>query len=237
MADFEYESRDLEVMSFAQKYHEWIVSFFRDYLGKRVAEVGAGSGNFSALLLREPLEELVAIEPSENVYRLLEQHTAEDARVTARNAFFAEVSGEYADHFDSIVYVNVLEHVEDDAAELARVYAALRPGGYVCVFVPALSWLYSEHDASIGHFRRYHKAPLEMLLRGAGFEVVRSRYFDIVGILPWLVLLKWKLMKGDPTAGNIALYDTYVVPVSRVLETLVSPPIGKNLLIVGKKPE
>lgn len=224
-------------MSFARKYHEWILSLFRGFLRKRVAEVGAGSGNFSALLLGEPIEELVVIEPSENMYRLLKENTAQDVRVTARNAFFAEVSGEYADHFDSIVYVNVLEHVEDDAAELALIYKSLRSGGHVCVFVPALSWLYSDHDASIGHFRRYHKAPLEALIRDAGFEIVRSRYFDLLGILPWLVLLKWKLLKGDPSAGNISFYDTYIVPMSRALETLVTPPIGKNLLIVGKKPE
>lgn len=236
MTEFKYEGRDLEVMSFAQKYHEWIVSLFRGFLGKRVAEVGAGSGNFSALLAREPLEELVVIEPSQNMYELLKKNTAGDVRITTHNAFFGEVSSQYIGHFDSIVYVNVLEHVEDDAGELARIYAALAPGGHVCVFVPALPWLYSEHDASIGHFRRYEKQQLIARLEGAGFEIVRAHYFDIFGILPWLILLKWKLMKGDPSAGNISFYDTYIVPVSRALEALVTPPIGKNLVIVGKKP-
>lgn len=236
MADFEYESRDLEVMSFAQKYHEWIASLFSGFLGKKVAEVGAGSGNFSKLILREPIEELVAIEPSKNMYELLRKNMAHDSRVEAHNAFFTDVSPRYIGHFDSVVYVNVLEHVEDDAGELARMYESLRPGGHVCIFVPALSWLYSEHDASIGHFRRYHKAPLIALLKSAGFEIVRVRYFDVLGILPWLVLLKWKWLKGDPTSGNISFYDTYIVPVSRMLETLITPPIGKNLIAVGRKP-
>lgn len=234
MADFEYESRDLEVMSFAQKYHEWIAGLFRNFLGKRVAEVGAGSGNFSALLMREPIEELVAIEPSKNMYQLLKQNTAHDARIVTHNALFADVSSGYTGHFDSIVYVNVLEHVEDDAEELIRIYESLRPGGHVCIFVPALQWLYSTHDASIGHYRRYYKKQLVARLKDAGFEVVRAHYFDILGIITWLIIIK--LLKWKPASGEISFYDTYIVPISRAIEHVIVPPIGKNFVIIGKKP-
>lgn len=235
MSDFKYDGRDLEVSAFKRKYHEWILSVFRPYLGKRVAEVGAGTGNFSELLLEEPITELVAIEPAREMCKKLEAAMAGDARVVCRNDFFTNVSADYRDHFDSIVYVNVLEHVEDDEAELARVYEALRPGGYVCIFVPALRWLYSEHDKSIGHFRRYHKKPLIALARAVGFEIERARYFNLAGILPWLVVFKW--LKRKPTAGALGLYDDIVVPVSRVFESIIPLPIGNNLILVGKKPE
>lgn len=234
MDDFKYEGKDLEAMSFALKYHEWIANEFRPFLGKRVAEVGAGSGSFSELLLREPLEELVAVEPSREMYTRLLARTAGEARVTSRNDFFTNVSAEYTGHFDGIVYVNVLEHVEDDVQELSRIYDSLRPGGHVCLFVPALSWLYSAHDASIGHYRRYEKAPLIALLKGTGFEIARVRHFDILGVLPWLILMK--LLRKNPSAGSVKLYDTCVVPISRMLESIIPPPIGKNLVIVGRKP-
>lgn len=234
MTEFKYEGRDLEAMSFARRYHEWILSLFRPFLGERVAEVGAGSGNFSALLLREPIRQLVAIEPSTEMFERLTEATASDTRVERQNDFFSEVSEAYPSYFDSIVYVNVLEHVERDAEELTHVHQALRPGGHACIFVPALPWLYSEHDASIGHFRRYTRRELLTRMKGAGFEIVRTRYFDIAGILPWLILMK--ILRKKPAAGSVSIYDTFIVPVSRVLESLVPPPIGKNLVVVGRKP-
>ena len=233
MADFEYDGRDLEITSFAKKYHEWIASLFRGFLGKRVAEIGAGSGNFSQLLMREPIEELVAVEPSRNIYPILKRNTKYDARIITHNKFFAEISSEYKNYFDSIVYVNVLEHIEDDAGELARIYESLRPGGHVCIFVPALQWLYSAHDASIGHYRRYYRKELISKLNTAGFEIVKVRYFDFAGIIPWLVVFKW--LKRNASAGSISFYDTFITPISRVIESIISPPIGKNLILIGEK--
>lgn len=234
MSDLKYDGRDLEAMSFARNYHEWILSLFTRFISKRVAEVGAGSGSFTELLLKESVEEIVAVEPSSEMYARLEKNTAHDTRVVCKNEFFADVSPQYLEYFDSVVYVNVLEHVEDDASELAHVYSSLKPGGYVCIFVPALMWLYSAHDKHIGHFRRYHKAPLKALVQSAGFEVVRVRYFDIVGVLPWFVLMT--LLKTHPAAGSVDFYDRVVVPLSRVFESIVPLPFGKNLLIVGRKP-
>lgn len=233
MTDFEYESKDLEAMSFAPKYHAWILSKFKKFLGKRVAEIGAGSGNFSLLLMREPIEKLVAIEPSGNVYLELRAKISGDARVVSHNAFFPDVSAWYSGYFDSIIYVDVLEHIENEIEELSCVHRSLRQGGHVCIFVPALSWLYSDHDKSIGHFRRYHKKQLLALLKKAGFEIVNVRYFDIIGIISWLIVYKFLKKKLNP--NSIGLYDKYIVPVSRILESFIPPPIGKNLIIIGKK--
>jgi SAM-dependent methyltransferase len=234
MANFEYDGKDLEMMGTAKHYNSWIMSLFRPFIGKRVAEVGAGNGNFSEVLLKEPIEELIAVEPSSTVYAMLQERLAQDARVVAEQGYFGDLCGKYAEHFDSAVYINVLEHVEDDAAELARVYAALRPGGHVCIFVPALPWLYSRHDARIGHHRRYTKRQLVKRLENAGFEIVRARYFDIIGILPWFFYVK--LAGKSPGTDGISLYDSVVVPIARMFESIISPPVGKNVVAVGRKP-
>lgn len=233
MTDFKYEGRDLEAMSFAVRYHEWILSFFRPFLGKRVAEVGAGAGSFSALLLREPIEMLVAIEPSSDMFRRLAEEMKSEARVVSHNAFLSEVYERYVNTLDSIVYVNVFEHVEDDEKELSLARSCLRDGGHICIFVPALPWLYSEHDASIGHFRRYTKKELHERVRKAGFEIVSARYFDIAGVFPWLFLVKF--LKKSPAPGAVKMYDSFVVPISRLVEGVLPPPVGKNLLVVGRK--
>lgn len=234
MADFSYEGRDLEAMSFARRYHLWILSIFRPFLGKVVAEVGAGSGDFSELLLEESIDRLVAVEPSGKMYGLLKQRIGPDPRAQCVNDFFLNISDQYEGRFDSIVYVNVLEHIEHDREELRGAYRALRPGGSICIFVPALSFLYSAHDASIGHFRRYHKRQLASLVESAGFAVVRARYFDIAGILPWLIFMKY--LRSEPDTVKVKLYDRFVVPVMRAAETLCPPPMGKNIVLIAQKP-
>lgn len=229
-----YEGRDLEAMSFARNYHRWIVSEFRPYLGEAVAEVGAGSGDVSEMLLAAPVRRLVAVEPSDQMYPRLAARLAGEPRARTEQAFFAAVHERYRETFDSVVYVNVLEHVPDDAGELRIARETLKPGGHLCVFVPALTWLYSGFDASIGHHRRYHRAPLRCLLRGAGYEVVRLRYFDGLGILPWLVA--FRLMGRTLGGGSVAAYDRWAVPLLRAVERRIPVPLGKNLLAVARKP-
>lgn len=225
-----YFGKDLEAMSFAGNYHRWILSEFEPYLGRTVAEVGAGTGNFSRLLLGTGLERLYAYEPSRNMYPGLAAAVRDDARVITINDRFTTAPPET--QFDSIVYVNVLEHIERDAEELHDARQALREHGHVLIFVPALSWLYSEVDRTVGHVRRYTKPALERLVTSAGFCVVKSRYFDVVGILPWY--LNFVLLKASFDPNMVSVYDTMVVPVMHRLERWIAPPIGKNVLLIAR---
>ena len=130
--------------------------------------------------------------------------------------------------------MNVLEHVENDRQELALARDVLTHGGHLCIFVPALPFLFSEYDASVGHYRRYTKRRLAMLMRDAGLEIVKLHYFDIVGILPWLLFMKF--LRKPLTSGSARLYDRLIVPPMRRIESLITPPVGKNLIVVGRKP-
>ena len=225
--------KDLEAMSFAENYHHWILAEFLPFLGNVVAEVGAGTGNFSQLLAATRINRLVAIEPSDGLYRSLLKAVGHLDNVQTVRGFFADHQERFKQQFDTVLYVNVLEHIEDDLGELQLVHESLQENGNLCVFVPALSWLYSDIDKEVGHFRRYHKAPLVSLVESAGFEVVEVKYFDLLGIIPWYVA--YVLMKKDITGGDVAVYDKIIVPVMRWIEKRVTPPIGKNLLVVGRK--
>lgn len=226
----EYFGKDLEAMSFARNYHEWIFSEFRPFLGDAVAEVGAGIGSFSQLLLRARIRQLSAFEPSENMFPQLQKNLAADSRAEAINGYFgSNASG----GFDSVLYVNVLEHIEDDVGEVVRAYAALNPGGHLLIFVPALPWLFGEVDRQVGHFRRYLKKPLTCLVADAGFTNLKVRYFDVAGILPWYISIV--LLKNGLGSAGTSLYDRLVVPPMRRIESLIPPPIGKNLLLIARK--
>ena len=135
---------------------------------------------------------------------------------------------------DSAIYINVLEHVEDDGQELKTVYSMLPQGGRLFIFVPALQRLYSEYDKSIGHFRRYYKKDLEKMCQIAGFSILYSSYFDMPGILPWWT--KYTVGKStNMRTKDIEKYDKFAIPFIKRLEKKIKPPIGKNIILVAEK--
>jgi SAM-dependent methyltransferase len=231
-----YAGKDLEAMSFAVNYHRWILSIFEPYLGARVVEVGAGTGSFSELLLERRLESLSLVEPSTAMHQQLCERVAESQNVTTYNDVFENVAEQIrlAERPDSIIYVNVLEHIADDVHELSVINKTLDAGGRIFIFVPALRWLHGSYDRQINHFRRYTRTELEKKCVAAGFRVIASRYFDLFGVLPWWVKYK-VLQSNNMEPGAVRFYDQRVVPIAKVLESTLSPPLGKNVLLIGEK--
>ena len=229
-----YNGRELESMAFAVNYHRWILRRLTPFLGKRIVEVGAGAGSFSELLLETKPDSLMLLEPS-NMYAALIQRLSTADKTRIAQAYQCTLGeAKFSSPPDSIVYVNVLEHIEEDEGELRTAHSILAPGGRVLVFVPANRWLMGSIDRQLGHFRRYTMDELILKCRNAGFIIRLSSYFDMAGIVPWW--LKYCLFKSDrmePAA--VRLYDRWVVPIARALEGLVSPPVGKNILLVGEK--
>jgi SAM-dependent methyltransferase len=226
-----YPGKELEAMSFASNYHRWIVDEIAPFLGERVAEVGAGIGSVSRLLLERPLAHLDAFEPSANMFPQLREALRAEPRARAVQGFFG--AGQAGAAYDAVAYINVLEHIEDDAGELRHAHAALRPGGHLLVFVPALAWLYGELDRQVGHVRRYARRELRERVAEAGFEVRSCRYFDVAGVAPWYV--NCVLLRRGLGGGSVSLYDRLVVPPMRRLESWIAPPLGKNLLLVARR--
>jgi SAM-dependent methyltransferase len=220
-------------MSAAVNYHRWILDEFEPFLGKIVAEVGAGIGSVSQLILERPIERLFAFEPSRNMFPALEKLLKDEPRAEAVNDFLTPAFSRPG--FDSILYLNVLEHIADDVAELGNVNRTMKSGGHLLIFVPALSALFSEFDRELGHFRRYTKTELADKVSASGFEIISSRYFDIAGVIPWY--LNFVLLRNRMGKNAVSAYDKAVVPVMRVIEGLVAPPIGKNVLLVARKNE
>lgn len=228
-----YYGKDLEAMTFAYNYHQWIFDAFSPYIGDVTAEIGAGTGNFSRLILNSGITQFIAFEPSENMYPLLVRRFREETKIEIHNDFLCNGYKKLTNTLDSIFYIDVLEHIEADEKELALAWQTLKPGGNLLIFVPALARLYSEMDRKVGHYRRYGKKNLVSMVCNAGFEVVKVKYFDLIGILFWYVC--YVLFKKTITGGNVRLYDRYIVPVMRKIESTVDPPIGKNLLLIGRK--
>ncbi len=236
---FTYSGRELDAMAGASNYHEWILDVFEPFLGRHLVEVGAGLGSFSELILRHhACQTFWLVEPSREMYDQLAvaQELQTNTRIQTFHGTFREVapSIKAGQAPDSIIYVNVLEHIMDDEGELAAIHDTLAETGRVFLFVPALPWLYGAFDERVGHMRRYTKPELEGKLERAGFKVVLSRYFDFAGIAPWWV--KYRLLRSATMApGGVRQYDRWVVPIARRIEKLLEPPIGKNVIAVAEK--
>jgi hypothetical protein len=136
--------------------------------------------------------------------------------------------------FDTILYLDVIEHIEDAKAELHRAVDLLEPGGHLLIVVPAFNFLYSPFDKAIGHFRRYDRKILvnEMPVR---MERLTTRYLDSLGMLMSLGN-KFFLKQSEPKLTQVLFWDRNVVPLSRMTDKVVFHSFGRSLLSISRKP-
>lgn len=218
-------------------YLRWQLEQFGPYLGQRVLEVGCGVGGVLAQLIPRDFVMGIDVEAEMVAY-------ARTRFATAGNNEFAtlDISALSDDDlarlerhgFDSVVCINVLEHVKDDEAALATMARVLVPGGALALLVPAHPSLYGRYDAMEGHFRRYTRAGLRGLLTRSGFAVTRLYSFNMVGAAGWWV--QYRLLRQSiHQKGHFRLMHA-AMPAMRAVESRVKPPFGLSLVAVARKP-
>ena len=227
--------RELEVMSLAVNYHRWTYDVMQPYLGARVLEVGGGFGSFTELLLDRT--RVVSIDNDPACTAELRARFGARCQVRILDADLVDpdlpsrLAGE---RLDTVVCINVLEHIEDDLAALRNLYHVLEPGGRLALLVPAHPSLYGTLDAIVGHVRRYDRGRLLAAIRAAGFEPRACRYFNSVGAVGRYVLGRVRRQQQTGQA-QVRFYDRWVVPVLAPFERLVPPPFGQSLVVIGHK--
>jgi len=221
-------------MKLAGNYFEWQARMAKEQLGRRVLEVGCGVGNFTQHLLDRELVLGIDIEDA-CVQRHLERF-AGHANIRAQVMDVLDPGFlELARHqLDSVVMLNVLEHVSDDALALSHLHAVLPPGGKVVLIVPAFESAYGPIDANLGHYRRYSKVSLRSLIESQGFHPRALRYINSVGFVGWWVNAKI-LKKTEQSESQIKFFDSRIVPVLSRLEAAFEPPFGQSLFAVVEK--
>lgn len=224
----------LETLSQADRFNDEVWNRVEPFIGKEILEVGMGIGIFTEKLLARGRVLGVEIVP---------EFIAEARRVLGERAdldyLTADIGGpDLPDSlrgraFDTIVCMNVLEHIEDDRGTLKRFLSLLGSGGRLILVVPAHRWLFNPLDSNDGHFRRYERAELNEKLTAAGFKVVHESRFNLFGIAGWF-LNGTILRRKDLPAGQMGLFNK-IAPLLFWFERLVGPPVGLSLLAVGEK--
>lgn len=228
-------AEDLRQMAKAVNYRRWQFKMISPYVRGRVLEVGGGIGNFTADLARAA-EMVVSIEPNLHCYNQLVEKTGALANVTALNVAAESLSARLPPDFraDTVVCMNVLEHIRDDVSAVGNFTRLLKPGGKLVLLVPAVPAAFGFIDERLGHFRRYSKRGLKALLIKAGFVPEKIRFFNFVGLWAWWWNARFARREKQSDA-QIYFFDRFLVPLLSFLERILPPPIGQSLLAAGRK--
>ena len=230
-AGFAYQGSELELFSRAVNWKGYFGGLLRPHLGRRVLDVGAGIGANVASMDTPNVIEWVCLEPDDGMAarigeRIQRHELPSKCRVIVGTIDRLSVE----DRFDTILYIDVLEHIADDAGELGRAAAHLADGGRLAVLSPAHQFLFTPFDAAIGHHRRYSRRAL-LRLAPPRLKLVDVRMIDSFGLLASLAN-RLLLRSSMPSEGQILLWDRVLVPLSRVGDRLSLHRLGKSVLAV-----
>jgi glycosyltransferase involved in cell wall biosynthesis len=221
-------------MSRLEPYNRWLVSRFDGAIGRRVLEIGAGFGNITRHLRGREL--LVASDLDPVALEHLKGTFRDDPSVRIASYRFPLDPGERDGirrlRIDSVVCLNVLEHIEDDRRTLADMHDVLEPGGRLVLLVPAFQSLYGTLDVHLRHFRRYEKAELESKIREAGFAIEDLRFVNRPGIFGWW--LNGKVLRRRVLPRSQLLAFKLLMPMLE-REKENPPSRGLSLVAIAKK--
>jgi SAM-dependent methyltransferase len=231
MSDYTYLGSELDLFAKVLNWKSYWRSQLRVFVSGTVVEVGAGIGNNTRALEDLDCEKWVCIEPDPGLCAQISANTAVGRRTQVIAGTLADLPDDPP--VDTILYLDVLEHIEDDATELRLAARHLRPGGHLIVLAPAYQSLYSPFDRAVGHFRRYCRRSL-CAAAPAELSLVLVRYLDSVGLIASLgnrLLLRHAL----PTAEQLRVWDECLVPMSRYIDPALGYRLGKSILGVWRQ--
>lgn len=234
--DHQYPGLELDLFARASNWKTYIRCEIGPYVKGHVLEVGAGIGETTKALINGQEKSWTCLEPDRNL--------AERIAATLKNNLRARIPVPQVivgniDHpgcnrkYDTILYIDVLEHIENDELEIKKAARKLPPKGCLVVLAPAHQYFYSPFDAKIGHFRRYQQKSL-LDIAPADTKLIKVRYLDCVGCLASLGN-KIILRTGIPTQNQIMTWDRLMVPLSRLFDPVFGYKIGKSIYSVWQK--
>lgn len=234
MTHHPYGDSQLDVFALASNWKAYFRRLLAGYIGGEVLEVGAGIGETTKALCRGGRARWVCLEPdpaqAERIGSLVRGGQL-PSRCEVVVGTAADLVGK--EEFDTVLYIDVLEHIEPDREEAATAARLLRAGGHLVVLSPAHPGLFTEFDAMVGHHRRYTKKSLAEVVP-AGLKCRELFYVDSVGAIA-SAGNRYLLRSGRPSSGQVLFWDRLMIPLSRVLDPVFGYRVGKSIIGVWQK--
>ncbi len=231
----EHGSQMLGRLARAQRFNGWMADVIRPFLGSRLLEIGSGTGNLTRRLV--PRDVYVASDVNPLYVKTLQNLTSDRPYLAARFTDVTDLASypQLAGGFDSVVCLNVIEHIDDDVGALRNICAALSANGKAIVLVPSGPWNFGSLDEVLGHKRRYTEASLRRVAEEAGLEVKQIVRFNRVSSLPWF--LNGRVMRKTSFGLlQIRIVD-WITPISRVVDRFLPFPPLSLIAVMERRPE
>jgi 2-polyprenyl-3-methyl-5-hydroxy-6-metoxy-1,4-benzoquinol methylase len=222
-----YPGKELDLFARATNWKDYWSKVLSPYIGGDVLEVGAGLGVNTARIRTASVRSIHCLEPDEVLAKRMRAELTAWTDITVSVGTIETLSQH---RFDTILYIDVLEHILDDELELANAAQLLTPSGRLIVLSPAHQFLFSPFDSAVGHYRRYNKKTL-MERSPPSCDLVDIRYLDSVGLLASganYALLK----QSQPAQRQILFWDRILIPISRLLDPVLRYKLGKTIIAV-----
>ena len=226
--EFSYGGTDnLEAMREATSYNRFLTDSVELFSGESQSwlDFGAGIGTF-AEMLRDRGRSVDCLEPDPSLAGMLNNKGFRT---------FGSSEGIASETYDYVYSLNVFEHIEQHLSAAREACRILRPGGRLFIYVPAFQFLFGAMDRKVGHYRRYTKSSLSSLVRESGFTVQKVGYADSLGVVATLLFNLVSTSEGSIGRRSVTAYDSYVFPLSRLIDRMACSVIGKNVFVVARK--
>ena len=227
--DINYDGWELPLFDLSKNFRKYQFDLIKEFVSGNVAEIGPGNGIILKLYL-DHCDKLDLFEPDKNLYSKLNDKFSNYKKITVINDELNTSSNIY----DVILYLDVLEHIEDYEKEILKAHNALKKGGYLLINVPAFQFLYSDFDKDVGHFRRYSKKDITNLCSNYNLEINKLKYYDSIGFFLSFLSKMTRSNYKKNFEKKIKIWDS-LIPFSRILDKIFISYFGKSLLIVIKK--
>lgn len=232
-SDGSYAGTELEIFAHASNWKAYYKQIIRQYIGREVLEVGAGIGATTAALC-DGEGKWVCLEPDARLAsRIADSITNGKLPACCRASVGTIRDIPASEMFETILYIDVLEHIADDSSELQLASQRLKNGGFLVVLAPAHQHLYTPFDANVGHYRRYNKRTLSAVIPNNLAQRILL-YVDSVGAIASLAN-RYVLRSDMPSYSQIAFWDKRMIPVSRRIDRLLGYTIGKSIIGVWQR--
>jgi len=227
MKKIQYDGFELKHFDSAFNFRKYQVSLIKKYLKGKFLEVGAGQGGLT-IFYHKFLKSITLIEPEKKLYKILKKKF-KLKKFIIKNQTINKVNKK----FDTIIYYDVLEHIQNDLQEVKNASKKLNKNGYLIFSVPAFQIFYSSFDKSVGHYKRYNKKDFIILKKKTGLKVEKLIYFDSLGFI-FLIINKIFNLNQNNLQNKVYLWNL-LIPFSKIIDYLTFNKFGKSLLCVFKK--
>lgn len=231
---YKYSGNELSLFEKATNWKKYFSSRIKPFIKGRVLEVGAGIGATTLVLNDGSSKQWMMLEPDNSM--------ADELEIKLKNGVFLNnclvIKGtleniDSAEKYDTIIYIDVLEHIERDMDQLINAANHLNPEGHLIVLSPAFKSLFSPFDKAIGHYRRYTKSILKKLTPSA-LKIISIKYLDSLGYFAGTANRLF-LRQSYPSQKQINFWDKWMIPVSKIIDPLFFYSFGKSIIGIWQK--